>query len=408
MKKRIFLIISFCCAVFSLHSQPCVVPDSWCKNTGADGRCSLSAGLRSSTKPTVSVIAVYSARKSEETPENVFVMRVGGRDCGVLQYRQGQQETKISSLTLHSTTTMLGNKSGILNVESNDSTDIRELLLYTRPLSELDRRKAETYLAIKHDITISEYVSEAGDTLWDNGDGQTRRIFGMAHDSTLGLYKTACGYVEGLTFEAADSLKAGDYLLCGERSGLLGGRVWRIEREGLAGETVIVKVGRNGQWREQEPVAILTEERNGITTETQLEAADKDESHYYFSVRFGEGKRSTYEFALSARDTRSNPSADTPREKSHKSGEGTSPATASDTGGTVELYPNPASDFVVIKGLEGEKKEVEIINAVGLTCKKAGLGENEQSVDIHALMSGNYIVVVRGGDNEYRVKLIKK
>lgn len=408
MKKRIFLIISFCCTVFTLHSQPCVVPDSWCKNTGADGRCSLSAGLRSSTKPTVSVIAVYSARKSEETPENVFVMRVGGRDCGVLQYRQGQQETKTSSLTLHSTTTMLGNKSGILNVESNDSADIQEMMLYKRRLSDLERQKAETYLAIKHDITISEYVSEAGDTLWDNGDGQTRRIFGMAHDSTLGLYKTACGDVEGLTIEAADSLKAGDYLLCGERSGLPGGRVWRIEREGLAGETVIVKVGRNGQWREQEPVAILTEERNGITTETQLEAADKDESHYYFSVRFGEGKRSTYEFALSARDTQSNPSADTPREKSHKSSEGTSPATASDTGWTVELYPNPASDFVVIKGLEGEKKEVEIINAVGLTCKKAGLGENEQSVDIHALMSGNYIVVVRGGDNEYRVKLIKK
>ena len=408
MKKRIFLIISFCCTVFSIHSQPSVVPDSWCKSTGAAGRCSLSAGLRSSTKPTLSVIAVYSARKSEETPENVFVIRVGGRDCGVLQYRQGQQEAKTSSLTLHSSTTMLGSKSGILNVESSDSADIQEMMLYKRRLSDLERQKAETYLAIKHDITISEYVSEAGDTLWDNGDGQTRRIFGMAHDSTLGLYKTACGDVEGLTIEAADSLKAGDYLLCGERSGLLGGRVWRIEREGLAGETVIVKVGRNGQWREQEPVAILTEERNGITTETQLEAADKDESHYYFSVRFGEGKRSTYEFSLSARDTQSNPSADTPLEKSHKSGEGTSPSTASDTGGTVELYPNPASDFVVIKGLEGEKKEVEVINAVGLTCKKAVLGENEQSVDIHTLMSGNYIVVVRGGDNEYRVKLIKK
>lgn len=283
-----------------------------------------------------------------------------------------------------------------------------ELLYYGGAFDEPTRQKAETYLAIKHDITISEYVSEAGDTLWDNGDGQTRRIFGMAHDSTLGLYKTACGDVEGLTIEATDSLKAGDYLLCGERSGLPGGRVWRIEREGLAGKTVIVKVGRNRQWREQEPVAILTEERNGITTETQLEAADKDESHYYFSVRFGEGKRSTYEFSLSARDTQSNPSADTPREKSHKSGEGTSPATASDRGGTVELYPNPASDFVVIKGLEGEKKEVEVINAVGLTCKKAVLGENEQSVDIHTLMSGNYIVVVRGGDNEYRVKLIKK
>lgn len=406
--RNTLLIILFTWGMTILHSQPSVVPDSWCKSTGADVRCSLSAGLRSSSKATVSVIAVYSARKSEETPENVFVMRVGGRDCGVLQYRQGQQETKTSSLTLHSSTTMLGNKSGILNVEGSDSADIQEMMLYKRRLSDLERQKAETYLAIKHDITIWEYVSESGDTLWDNEEEQTRRVFGMAHDSILGLYKTTCGDIEGLTIEATDSLKAGDYLLCGEKSGLSVERKWRIVREGLAGKIVIAKVGRNGQWREQEPVAILKEERDGISAETQYKAVNKDNSHYYFAVRFGDGKRSTYEFSLSANDSLSNTLADTPLEKRHKHGEATSPATASDTGGTVELYPNPASDFVVIKGLEGEKKEVEIINAVGLTCKKTILGENERSIDISVLAPGHYIVVLRGGGNEYRVKLIKK
>ncbi|MBR4803032.1 MAG: T9SS type A sorting domain-containing protein, partial [Bacteroidales bacterium] len=270
------------------------------------------------------------------------------------------------------------------------------------------RQKAETYLAIKHDITISEYVSESGDTLWDNEEEQTRRVFGMAHDSILGLYKTTCGDREGLTIEATDSLKAGDYLLCGEKSGLSVERKWRIVREGLAGKTVIAKVGRNGQWREQEPVAILKEERDGISTETQYKAVNKDNSHYYFAVRFGDGKRSTYEFSLSANDSLSNTLADTPLEKRHKHGEATSPATASNIEVRVELYPNPANDFAVIRGMEGEKKEVEIINAVGLTCKKNILGENERSIDISVLAPGHYIVVLRGGGNEYRVKLIKK
>ncbi|MBR5028673.1 MAG: T9SS type A sorting domain-containing protein, partial [Bacteroidales bacterium] len=42
------------------------------------------------------------------------------------------------------------------------------------------------------------------------------------------------------------------------------------------------------------------------------------------------------------------------------------------------------------------------------TCKKNILGENERSIDISVLAPGHYIVVLRGGGNEYRVKLIKK
>lgn len=406
MKKKMMLAILAFYVTVHLQAQNGMVPDGWYVRAKACDKCVLGLTERVAGRTAASAVAVYTSKGKQST--ELLSIKSGDKRCSGVAMQETKYDTTQGCRAIQSSVVMLPESKSLLSVEGSDSADIQEMMLYKRRLSDLERQKAETYLAIKHDITISEYVSEAGDTLWDNGDGQTRRIFGMAHDSTLGLYKTVCGDVEGLTIEVADSLKAGDYLLCGERSGLPGGRVWRIEREGLAGETVIVKVGRNRQWREQEPVAILTEERNGITTETQLEAADKDESHYYFSVRFGEGKRSTYEFSLSARDTQSNPSADTPREKSHKSGEGTSPATASDTGGTVELYPNPASDFVVIKGLEGEKKEVEVINAVGLTCKKAGLGENEQSVDIHTLMSGNYIVVVRGGDNEYRVKLIKK
>lgn len=400
------LIILFTCGITTLHSQPSIIPDGWYKRNATAGRCVVEVAGQNAAKATVSVVAVYSNTKTR--PSELFAIKNNGKPCGKVALQDTRYDTAQGCGAIQSSVVILPKSKGLLSVEGSDSADIHEMMLYTRTLSDLERQKAETYLAIKHDITISEYVSESGDTLWDNGDGQTRRVFGMAHDSILGLYKTTCGDIEGLTIEATDSLKAGDYLLWGEKSGLSVERKWRIVREGLAGKTVIAKVVRNGQWREQEPVAVLKEERDGISTETQYKAVNKDNSHYYFAVRFGDGKRSTYEFSLSANDSLSNTLADTPMEKRHKHGEATSPATASDTGGTVELYPNPASDFVVIKGLEGEKKEVEIINAVGLTCKKNILGENERSIDISALAPGHYIVVLRGGGNEYRVKLIKK
>jgi len=383
-----------------------MIPDGWYKRNATAERCVVEVAGQNAAKATVSVVAVYSNTKTR--PSELFAIKNNGKPCGRVALQDTRYDTAQGGGAIQSSVVILPKSKGLLSVEGGENADIHEMMLYTRTLSDLERQKAETYLAIKHDITISEYVSEAGDTLWDNGDGQTRRIFGMAHDSILGLYKTTCGDIEGLTIEATDSLKAGDYLLWGEKSGLSVERKWRIVREGLAGKTVIAKVGRNGQWREQEPVAILKEERDGISTETKYKAVNKNNSHYYFAVRFGDSKRSTYEFSLSANDSLSNTLADTPMEKRHKHGEATSPATASNIEVSVELYPNPANDFAVIRGLEGEKKEVEIINAVGLTCKKTILGENERSIDISVLAPGHYIVVLRGGGNEYRVKLIKK
>lgn len=406
MKKKMMLAILAFYVTVHLQAQNGMVPDGWYVRAKACDKCVLGLTERVAGRTAASAVTVYTSKGKQST--ELLSIKSGDKRCSGVAMQETKYDTAQGCGAIQSSVVILPKSKGWLSVEGSDSADIQEMMLYKRRLSDLERQKAETYLAIKHDITISEYVSEAGDTLWDNEEEQTRRVFGMAHDSILGLYKTTCGDIEGLTIEATDSLKAGDYLLCGEKSGLSVERKWRIVREGLAGKTVIAKVGRNGQWREQEPVAVLKEERDGISTETQYKAVNKDNSHYYFAVRFGDGKRSTYEFSLSANDSLSNTLADTPLEKRHKHGEATSPATASDTGGTVELYPNPASDFVVIKGLEGEKKEVEIINAVGLTCKKNILGENERSIDISALAPGHYIVVLRGGGNEYRVKLIKK
>lgn len=406
MKKKMMLAILAFYVTVHLQAQNGMVPDGWYVRAKACDKCVLGLTERVAGRTAASAVTVYTSKGKQST--ELLSIKSGDKRCSGVAMQETKYDTAQGCGAIQSSVVILPKSKGWLSVEGSDSADIQEMMLYKRRLSDLERQKAETYLAIKHDITISEYVSEAGDTLWDNEEEQTRRVFGMAHDSILGLYKTTCGDIEGLTIEATDSLKAGDYLLWGEKSGLSVERKWRIVREGLAGKTVIAKVGRNGQWREQEPVAVLKEERDGISTETQYKAVNKDNSHYYFAVRFGDGKRSTYEFSLSANDSLSNTLADTPLEKRHKHGEATSPATASDTGGTVELYPNPASDFVVIKGLEGEKKEVEIINAVGLTCKKNILGENERSIDISALAPGHYIVVLRGGGNEYRVKLIKK
>ena len=387
-----------------------MVPEGWYMRNAHAGRLSAASASQNAVKAAVSVVVVYDGNTR---PRELCIIKDGDKKCGEVELYKTNCEDEPGGRAIHSCINF-SEGTGLLSVESSDSAEIHEMLLYSRAISGADRQKAETYLAIKHGVTLPEYVSEAGDTLWSRStDGDyTHRVFGIAHDSVMGLYKTSGGAKhddEEIIIEAADSLKAGEYLLCGEKGGAPDERTWRIVREGLEGGTVVVKTGRNGRWRDQEPVAILTEEKEGDITEHTFESVGKDKKHHYFAVNFGEGSKGRYRLHFATKDIPENNLAENTINKKKKKAEEKSkdidfeeynPDTE------VKLYPNPSNDFVVIKGLEGEKKEVEITNTLGHLCMKAYMLENENIIDINTLAAGSYIVVLRGKE-EHRIKLIK-
>ena len=118
-----------------------------------------------------------------------------------------------------------------LGGDSLQNEALLEGLFYPYALSQPQRMVAETYLALKHGVTLSEdYLSPKGDTLWfyDTDKPYGHAIAGIGRDTLHGLHRT-----EGFSAESGllklrllpDGGKAellpGEYLLWGASEGKL-------------------------------------------------------------------------------------------------------------------------------------------------------------------------------------------
>lgn len=87
-----------------------------------------------------------------------------------------------------------------------------EYIVYSRYLSPLERRKVESYLAIKYGITLNgSYLDSEGNLIWDRDENQTyhNRVTAFGRDTGGGLLQplSATSYEEAPTFS---SLKEND------------------------------------------------------------------------------------------------------------------------------------------------------------------------------------------------------
>lgn len=75
----------------------------------------------------------------------------------------------------------------------------------------------------------------------------------------------------------------------------------------------------------------------------------------------------------------------------------------------VRVYPNPASDELIIEVLNGVKlKEIEITNALGVTVMKLKQTKPNQQLNIKALAAGVYFIKVQMQNGEMQVKKFVK
>lgn len=146
---------------------------------------------------------------------------------------------------------------------SGRSGQMAEYLLYGRPLSYAERRKVESYLALKYGITLSHdgtplsYVSPDGTVYWQasRAGACVRHVAGIGHDSVSGLDQHISGSSAEtgvLEMSADSSLRPGQYLVWADDGGSLRlrhkrgetsclERTYRIEKTGSAQPSVMVR-----------------------------------------------------------------------------------------------------------------------------------------------------------------------
>lgn len=75
----------------------------------------------------------------------------------------------------------------------------------------------------------------------------------------------------------------------------------------------------------------------------------------------------------------------------------------------IQISPIPAKDFIFIKNINDKNLTVEILDLSGRTVLDTNVGENDKSVDVTTLKSGNYILILKK-DNQKIIsqKIIKE
>jgi hypothetical protein len=74
---------------------------------------------------------------------------------------------------------------------------------------------------------------------------------------------------------------------------------------------------------------------------------------------------------------------------------------------TLMIYPNPASDYIVVNGLENNSM-VKVFNVTGQQLFVRKASQNQMSIDLSGLNQGLYILQVESEGQILNSKFIKK
>ena len=147
----------------------------------------------------------------------------------------------------------------ILNLPLSESADsICESIVYSRMLSNRERQKIDTYLALKYGVTLdqtapSSYVSSDGRVVWDAVTNAefSHHIFGLCNDTISNLYSSETTSAEDINLlkVGADTISLMSYVVCGDDNNSLKytreeghpkrlGRTWKITTTGYTPKTI--------------------------------------------------------------------------------------------------------------------------------------------------------------------------
>ncbi|MCX6229925.1 MAG: T9SS type A sorting domain-containing protein [Bacteroidetes bacterium] len=74
----------------------------------------------------------------------------------------------------------------------------------------------------------------------------------------------------------------------------------------------------------------------------------------------------------------------------------------------INIYPNPATEYVIIEGIGNNKTVYSIFNLVGQIVKSGRIESNSSKISVNDLKSGIYFVKLQSGTEAFVYKIIKK
>ena len=76
-------------------------------------------------------------------------------------------------------------------------------------------------------------------------------------------------------------------------------------------------------------------------------------------------------------------------------------------GPAVHIYPNPATESLTIEGIMNYTN-YRIVDAKGSILKKGSIASSTERIDLDGLAKGNYVLVLKSGNNVSSVKFVKQ
>ena len=141
---------------------------------------------------------------------------------------------------------------------TENADSICESIVYSRMLSNRERQKIDTYLALKYGVTLdqtapSSYVGSDGRVVWDavaNAEF-SHHIFGLCNDTISNLYSSETTSAEDINLMkiGAGTISLMSYVVCGDDNNSLKytreeghpkrlGRTWKITTTGYTPKTI--------------------------------------------------------------------------------------------------------------------------------------------------------------------------
>ena len=135
---------------------------------------------------------------------------------------------------------------------------VAELLYFDHRLGSAALRRLQSELAIRYGITLGpvNYLDGNNEPVWTYSRNKAfhHRIAGIAHDTLYGLHQLRSRSEEpgGILTLAADSLRQGEYLLCGDNDGTLAfeydgatellNRQWKLQGKNMEERLITVSI----------------------------------------------------------------------------------------------------------------------------------------------------------------------
>ena len=320
-----------------------------------------------------------------------------------------------------------------------------EVMFYPYALTRNQRVAAETYLALKHGVTLREdYLSPEGDTLWNHSSDSlfSHAVAGLGCDTLHGLQKLEGGSAESdllrmKLLPSANNNKVSllprQYLLWGESEGKLSfgagsafalvgdsivlfdlmERTWLVRTTGTSGIRTQLSVSADSLPRTDSLYLLVDRSGKGFFDGAECYGPVRADSNgmFVFDVRWDSDNSGTDLFTLACAGLPERlMSAMSPTDGTDN--DGSKPSTGirdeRNQDGKTAVWPNPASERLHVRTGMAAPVEATITNSQGKLLLRQSFAQPSFEINVGSLATGSYTLRLQSGNNVETIPFVVK